>query len=124
MSIPFRLAVCVLVLSAGFTAANADTKEATTLTEKLWQYYRPAKGVLSTQDSAKPRRLFVQRPNLLSVKPNDTAYLDVCPSIFRASEVHPTPGYFCSEFARKQQRSLGVSEAVYVESLQVNSTAD
>jgi hypothetical protein len=121
MATRLKFVVSAVLLGLAAIASAADRKPPASLADKLQQYYRPVRREAGVE-IVRRRPLFLQTSGLLAVAPEDAAYLDVCPTIFRAGELHPTPGFFCAELARKQ-RTLKVSERVYIASLHVNSTA-
>ncbi len=96
------------------------------LADRLQQYYRPAKGGSAAADAGHGRIVTVQRAGIVSVpnSDNDLAYLDVCPTVYRAGEIRQSAGVFCTEFLKKADKSLGVSEKAFVTGVQLNQTAD
>lgn len=97
------------------------------LLDALKKHYRPAKIAIGSHDIPRPENgsaVIVQRSGISSVPEADTSFLDVCPSVFRGGEIHPTPGAFCSDLADHSQKLLDVSDRAYVTALQVNTQAD
>jgi hypothetical protein len=124
MSTRFKFVVCILIFGGSLSSLAVDTKKGATLTDQLDRYYAPSITASLAKNQAQPRSLFIQKPGLMAVAAGDVALLEVCPSIYRDGELHPTPGYFCSELERKQHRTLSIYERVYVERLQANRIAD
>jgi len=124
MTTCLKCVVYAFLLGTCLASHAAENKGAETLAERLQQYYKSVKAIAGAPETTHLRPLFVQQPGILSVSPDDVAYLDVCPSTFHDGAIHSTPGYFCSELAHKQWQSLKVSQRVFVTGLQVNLTAD
>ena len=127
MKVGFRTALGAFAIALAGQRALAEANNATVLTEKLTQYYKPVKPAIpsgASSPGSAPKLLTVRQPGILGIAAADASFLDACPSIFRTGKIHQSPGFFCSELASKSQRKLRVSERVYATNILVSSTFD
>jgi len=125
MKVLVNTAIGTIALALCWHVAAAEPPTTASLNEQIRQHYKPFK--IAAGSAPRPNAgssVLVGQPGILSVPEVDASFLDVCPSVFRAGEVHPTPGSFCEDLARRSPKTLAVSDRVYVTTILVNGVAD
>ena len=123
---PLSLISVLAALIGCCTIATAESKSAASLGDQLKDHFHPARVEAIGHDSAPPSAasaVRIQLPGILSVSDDQVAYLDVCPSVYRAGEIRIAEGSFCATFASQNKRTLEVQDRAYVTAIRVNATS-